>query len=173
MPLLTESIAYIDSHRDQHFTDALVQNASEYENIALGGLSSGTQATTQTTPQPGRFHIVSVRMTTATRHDFMLTFFSRPGGYQALAATPYTGSLIGRISLPAGCAYQLHSTASEYIYATDFSSIHYMDEDGSGTLHVGLHNLSTSTKAALGSSNLPSGVSQQYIQMRFGVIAAS
>lgn len=173
--LVKESFSYIDSHRDLHFTDSLITGASEYENIAFPTGPAAGPDQTQNYAASGalKCHITGIRLIAATQHDFKISFYSRRGGYRNLAATPYAGSLIGVVSLVGQGSQRLHPTASEYIYATDFSAIQYMDEDGLNELHVGLHNLDSKTKAALGSTNLSAGVFQQYIQIRFTVISAA
>ena len=164
---------FIDSHRDQHFTDALVTNASEYEVLLPGGSGGAAYG-------PLKGFITSIRMHTATRHEWGWLFLSGPGGQQRLAATPYhgvqatpratPGSIIGFVRLQSVSL----STATEYIYATDGLAIPYMDETGQGALHVGLVNLDSKAKAALG--NYASGqptTAPNYITVRFGFISAT
>ena len=157
MPVIFDSVAYVDTNRDAHFTDALIQNASEYENLTVTGTG------------PLKCHVTQIRLTTATRHDWTVAFYSRDVFHERLAATPYANALISMVHLDAAGAW---ATASEYVYATDFPAIQYMDEDGTGELHVGLHNRDSKTKAALGAS-LPAGVPVQYLVLRFGIIAAT
>ena len=188
--LVRHSIFYIDSDRDRHFTDSLIQFASEFENITIPGVAGVLPKTTAgggTALGRGGMFIESVRVLAATEHDWLLAFYSRDvtrqglitggtgigGSHEHVGATPYFGSLIGCVSLNS-TTWQMYGTGStEYVVATDGLSIPYIDEDGLGQLHVGLVNLDTKTKAALGSGNLPSGVGQPYVQIRFGCISAS
>lgn len=183
--LVRHSIFYVDSDRDRHFTDALAQNASEFENITIPGVAGVLPKTTagggSAFGRAGMF-IESVRILAATDHDWLLAFYSRDptrqglisggtgigGSAERLAATPYFGALIGAVILNS----TLWTTASEFVYATDGLSIPYVDEDGLGQLHVGLVNLDTKTKGALGTTT-PAGLLPQYIQIRFGCISAS
>ena len=157
MSLIRENISFFRTNRDTHFTDQLITGASEYENLVVS--------------EPGRLpcHITSVVMTAATRHDFSVAFYSRDVFHQRLAATPYNGAVLGVIHLDAAGSWQ-HGT--EYVYATDFPAIQYLDEDESGELHVGLHNRDSKTKAALGAAGLPTVIPPQYIHIRFGLISA-
>ena len=151
-----EDIFYIDSQRDTHFTDALVSGASEYENFAYA--------------QAGNFSVflTSIRMTTATNHRFTVAVYSRDVHHQRLSATPYQGALIDYWEWASADAW---ATATEYVYSVTGLRIPVLDEDNTGELHIGLHNRANETKAALGAA-LPAGVPPQFIQMRFGLIAA-
>lgn len=156
MTLIREIIRFVDSDRDVNFTDALTTGASEYESLVVHGAGSLS------------CHITSIRILAATRHDFTVAFYSRDVFHQRLAATPFSGAFIGMVHLDAAGSWQ-HGT--EYIYATDFPAIQYLDQDNTGELHIGLHNRDSKTKAALGAA-LPSGVGTQYIHMRLGLIEA-
>ena len=106
-------------------------------------------------------------MTTATAHAWAFNFYSRDVGYQSLAATPYHGALIGTVILNS----VTYTTGTEFYYATDGLSIPYLDEDNTGELHVALINLDAKTKASVG-TYFP-WLQTQYIQVRFGCIAAN
>lgn len=184
--LVRHSIFYVDSDRDRHFTDELAQNASEFENITIPGVAGMLPKTTagggSAFGRAGMF-IESVRMITATDHDWLLAFYSRDptrqglitggtgigGSTERLGATPYMGALIGCVILNS-TLWQCFAT--EYVYATDGLSLPYIDEDGLGQLHVGLVNLDTKTRLAVGGA-LPPYLATQYIQIRFGCISAS
>lgn len=157
-----DSIHYVDSDRDLHFTDSLIQYASEYEDINLGGVA-GTEA---------RCYIAEITMTTATNHAFIMSFHPRTGGLRALAATPYLPAQGTMLDFWSWVATDAMATGTQWVYATTGLKIPYRDEAGTGQLHVGLHNRSSSTKGALGAT-LPAGVSPQYIQVRFGLVAAA
>lgn len=179
--LVKEGLFYVDTNKDTHFTDALTAGASEYENLVVTGTGRL------------RTFITSVRMRAATNHAFTLAFYSKDGTFggtqtanphRALAATPYESLLIDYwpfasadawIAGPVlGSADTVNVTNStEFVYSVTGLKIPYVDEDGTGELHLGLHNLDKRTKLALGNTNLPSGVSQQYIQIRFGLIGAA
>ena len=168
--LVKHSIFYVDTDRDRHFTDSLIVNASEFENIVIPGaiLPAGGAAGGGSGRGRVACFIESIRMTTATNHDFGFNFYSRDVGHQRLAASPYHGALIGTVLLNS----ITYTTGTEFYYATDGLSIPYLDEDNTGELHVALINFSSDTKGALGAT-LSAGVPPQYIQVRFGCIAAN
>src|SRR5687767_1076927 len=124
--MLRENIFFVRTHRDQHFTSELVTGASEYEHIAI--TETGGKVPT---------HITSICMIAATRHDFTVAFYSKDTTHQLLDATPFYHALLGFVHLDGAGAWQ---QGTEYMYATDFPSIQYLDEDETGELHVGLHN---------------------------------
>ena len=170
--LVRNSIFFVDSDRDAHFTDSLVGGASEYEDIRFGSRGGGYPNTASPagglTTGEARSFITSLRLNTATGHTFTVAFYSRDVNHQRLGATPYIGALIGKVTLTSHWR-----TATEYVYATDGLSIPYIDEDNSGELHVGLHNDSTYTKAATGAALPLNHPTPQFVQMRVGVISAA
>ena len=167
--LVKHSIFYVDTDRDRHFTDELIVNASEFENIVIAGAVMPAGGPAGDGPGRGRVacFIESIRMTTATSHDWAFNFYSRDVGHQRLAATPYHGALIGTVMLNS----VTYTTGTEFYYATDGLSIPYVDEDSSGELHVALINMDSKTKASVG-TYFP-WLQTQYIQVRFGCIAAN
>lgn len=168
--VLKESFGYITSDKNRHFTDALVNGASEYENIQFDTKANRYSAAVASSYEAGaaKCFITSVLLTAATNHSFTVSFWTRRAAYQAMAATPYDNALLGWVHLDSKEAWQV--TGSEFHYATAFQAIPYLDEDNLNELHVGVMNRSTTTKAALGSGNLPAGVFQQYITLRVGYV---
>lgn len=159
-----ESIVFVDSHRDTHFTDSLVQYASEYEDLTI---SPGTAAA-----GAGRAScfVSSITLRTATNHAWAVSLH-RTSTHSTLAATPYQPAQW--IGFWPFTNTEALATATEFVYTVSGLRIAYRDDNDTGRLHVGLHNQSAATKAALGAA-LPSGVtSPQYVQVTIGLIGAA
>ena len=173
--ILKESFGYITSDKNRHFTDSLVNNASEYENFQFdtkaSRYSDQNLAASGSNTGYARSFVVSVILQAATLHDWTVSFWSKDIDFQALAATPYDGALMGFVHLNAAESWAVGAT--EFFYATAFQAFPYQDEDNTNELHIGLHNRSAATKAALGSANLPAGVSQQFVTMKVGYVRSA
>lgn len=162
--ILKENFQFVTTNRDSHFTDSLARGASEYENIVVTGT--------------GKLpcYITSIRVTLASLMACAVSFYSRDVFYQRLAATPYNNALIDYWEWASADATPAFgplnvTSATEWVYSVTGLKIPYVDEDETGELHVGFHNLSHLTKAAAGATNLPSGVATQYVSIRFGLIS--
>ena len=168
--ILKRSYGYVTTDKNRHFTDALVNGASEYENIQFDVKANRYSAAVASSYEAGaaRCLITSVLLSAATLHDFTVSFWSRRSTFQSLAATPYDNALLGYVHLDSGSVWRVTGSDFHYQQGTNFVPISYCDEDNLNELHVGLLNRSTATKAALGSGNLPAGVFQQYITLRIG-----
>lgn len=166
--LVKDNIFFVNSNRETHFTDQLVRGASEYENLVV----------TQSGRMPS--YITSIRMTLATLGAFAISFYSRDVFYQRLAATPYANALIEYWEWASSAATPAFGplnviSATEWVYSVSGLKIPYADEDETGELHVGLHNLSHNTKLApsnTDAADYPAGVATQYVSIKFGLIAA-
>ena len=169
-----ESFGYITSDKNRHFTDALVNNASEYENFQFdtkaSRYSDQNLAASGSNVGYARSFIVSAILHTATLHDWTVSFWSKDINYQNLVATPYDGALMGFVHLNAAEAWA--ASGSEFFYATAFQAFPYQDEDNTNELHIGLHNRSTATKGALGAA-LPAGVPTQFVTMKVGYVRSA
>ena len=158
--LVKDAIHFVNSDRDANFTDSLVTSASEYESLSFASVTGGH----------GRCWIKSVRLHTATNHAWTVIFMDRPGGVGRRSATPYGNAVIDFFKWAASDGI---ATATEYVYGKTGLNIPYQDSLNTGNIYVGLINDSASTKAALGSGNLPGGVFTQYVTMKIGVISAA
>jgi hypothetical protein len=162
-----DNIFFVTTNRDLHFTDQLARGASEYENIVVSGAGKLSS------------YITSIRVTMATLGAVAVSFYSRDVFYQRLAATPYANALIDYwqwASADATAAFGPLNviSATEWVYAVTGLKIPYVDEDETGELHVGLHNLSHNLKLAAANTDAadyPAGVATQYVSIRFGLIS--
>lgn len=171
--MIREGLVYVDSHRDLHFTDSMPSGASEYETLFIDNrrVSGPALASPYETYGQQKFWIESVRLHTATNHAFTIVFYTREVKDQRLGATPYAASMVDYVEFAAADAFGIPG-GTEWLYTQTNLKIPYMDQDGSGAIHCGLYNRSTSTKGALGAT-LPVGVTPQYIHLRVGLIPAA
>jgi len=155
--IVKENFFYVESNRLTQFTDALVQYASEYETIAIHQTG------------PNKTYLTSLTLTTATNHAFTIMVKSRSGSPDQLAATPYKSSVIDYWKFDTTDAL---AQGTQWIYAVTGMKIPVIDEEGTGSLHLGLVNESSQTKAALGTTS-PAGTGIQfgYIHLRAGLIS--
>ena len=152
-----ESVAFVDSDVAAHFTDSLVQYASEYEDLDLtrtGGV--GGQA---------RCFISSVRLIAAQNLAWMVSFHNKdntaPGTDSVIGHTYNQNTMIDFWPFATTDGYILG--ASAYVYSVTGLKIPYRDDENAGQLHIALHNRSTTTKIA----------ATGYVQVRVGVIGAA
>ena len=165
--IVKDNLFFVTSDRERHFTEQLIQGASEYENIVVTG--NGRLAS----------YVTSVRLTMATLIACAVSFYTRDIFYQRLAATPYGNALIDYWEWASADATPAFGrlnviTGTEWVYSVTGLKIPYVDEDNTGELHVGLHNLSHTTKLAVSNTDAadyPSGVASQYVSIRFGLIS--
>ena len=165
--IVKDNFFFVTSNRETQFTDELVRGASEYENIVVTG--NGRMAS----------YVTSIRVTMATLIACAVSFYSRDVFYQRLAATPYANALIDYWEWASADATPAFGplnviSATEWVYSVTGLKIPYVDEDNTGELHVGFHNLSHTTKLApsnTDAADYPAGVATQYISIRFGLIS--
>lgn len=152
-----ESVAFVDSDVAAHFTDALVQYASEYEDLDLTGTGgAGGQ---------GRCFITSIRLMAAQNLIWMVSFHNKDN------TAPGTDSVIGHLYNQNTMIDFWEFTvadarilgASAYVYSVTGLKIPYRDDEGKGQLHIALHNRSTTSKIA----------ATGYVHARIGVVAAA
>lgn len=168
--IIKDSFHYVKSNRDTNFTSSLAPGGgSEYEDIVVTGVGD-----------PLKAHITSLILHTATLHPWTISFWAtdvvtrRASTFLALSATPYGGGdLLGVVHLETGESW---ATGTEYVYSTAFVPIHYIDEDYTGELHVGMHNRhATFQKTAVDGTNGANGATgagQNYVFLRVGMIKA-
>lgn len=124
---------FVRSDKDTHFTTALIQYASEYEDLSIGGIAPTTRADGI---------ITSIRLLSLQNLAWWVGFYTRRRNYQA---NYDLDTLVGAQSFVAGDAFL---SATTYIYIATGLRMPYQDEDMLGELHVGLHNRSASAKTA-------------------------
>lgn len=167
------STFFVTSDRDAHFTDSLIRNASEYENIAIGRRGGGfpnTVGSETTGVGQAPSLLTSIALHAATDLTFAVSFWSRDTNAQLLAATPYTGNFLGSVLVP-----KVFGIGTEYCYATTFPPLPYLDEDNTGELHVGLHNLSATTKLSAAGTTAAEGTGRpgMFCVLKVGMISAA
>lgn len=121
---------FIRSDKNTHFTDSLIQFASEYEDIQFGGTAHGRVDS----------FVRSIRILSIQNLAWMVAFYSRRRNYEA------DYDLDTSVEFHDFAATDGLATATSYLYAVSGLEIPYRDEDGLGELHVGLHNRSSTAK---------------------------
>lgn len=135
---------FIRSDKDTQFRDALPQYASEYEEISISGDALGRVDS----------FIRTIRILSIQNLAWTVVFYSRARTYEA------DYDLDTSIEFHNFLASDGIATATSYLYAVSGLQIPYRDEDHVGTLHIGLHNRSATSKNA-GDTGM--------IQMTFGL----
>ena len=123
---------YIRSDKDTHFRDALVQYASEYEDLSIGSNALGRVDS----------FIRSIRILSIQNLAWTVVFYSRARNYEA------DYDLDTSIEFHEFAATDGIATATSYLYAVSGLEILFRDEDSVGQLHLGLHNRSATEKNA-------------------------
>ena len=150
-----KSFAFVHTDKDTHFTDALVQNASEYEDISLG-INGRGEAPCQ---------IESIRLLSQQNLSWMVSFHrtdnTAPGADSITDFDKNTMIDFWQWETTEGFAM-----GTAFVYAVSGLNIPYRDEDGTGELHVALHNRSATAKTA-------SSGGVGHVQMTFGISGAA
>ena len=146
------SFQYVHTDKDLHFTEQLLPNASEYEDIVVTG----------TGPMPS--YVESLRLWSTQNLPWLVAFHrtdnTTPG---ADSTSDYDqNTLIDFWSFAAGDGF---AVASGYLYAVSGMQIPYRDEDNTGEVHVSLHNRHATT--------WKSDVASAYVQMTIGLRGAA
>lgn len=152
-----ESAAFVDSNVTSHFTNALVLNASEYEDLDLTGTGGvGGEA---------RCFVSSLRLISTQNLAWVVGFHNKdntaPGTDTVISHLLNQNTMIDFWSFATTDAI---AVGSAFVYAVSGMKIPYRDDEGTGRLHVSLHNRSTTAKIA--------GAGGE-VQMRIGVIGAA
>ena len=122
---------FVRSDKDTHFRDALIQFASEYEDLVIAtDLPQGRADS----------YITSIRLMSIQNLAWTIVFYSRRRNYES------DYDMDTSIDFHSFVASDGLATATSYLYAVSGLLIPYRDEDNSGELHVGLHNRSTTAK---------------------------
>lgn len=122
---------------DTAFTGAIVQNAVEYEDLALPSGLSGIGGRARV-----RLKMISVISKENLSWELML--FSKD---THATADPETDSFLGYWTFQSATAVRI-AGAGLYYYFISGLDVPYWDDDASGELHVGLINRSAASKTA-------------------------
>ncbi len=121
----------LTSDKDSHFSGAIVQNATEEENLV--GLASN------------RIRITSITIQSDQSLDYRLIFFNT----DAFANSDLdVDDLAGEVELDIPSYGFRIAGANQYYMSVHGLTLDYEDEDGSYELHVALQNLSATAKNA-------------------------
>lgn len=127
----------LQTDKDVEFTGAIVQNASEQENIVLTPTLQGVNGTAQV-------FIRAIGIISDQNLAWELQFWSTDGFEDSNLDLD---SNVGRWTFQAADGVQIAGTGSYYYYI-DGLSIPYYDDDHTGELHVSLVNRSATSKNA-------------------------
>jgi len=151
-----ESIGFVDTDVANHFTDALVYRASEYEDIDLTGTAGlGGEA---------RCYITAFRVVSSQNLAWALAVHNKANsgaGTDSVIGHTFNNnswidywSWVDTDAMPVG---------TSFVYAVTGMKIPYRDDDRTGRLHLSLHNNSTTSKIA----------ATGYVQVRIGFSGAA